>query len=90
MMAEREVKRMFVTREIAEREGLKVSDEEIEGVMMQTAAAMSQQQGIDIATAKEQLEKDGVPQRIGDRMLEEKVIQLLRDNAEVEEEKTSV
>lgn len=83
----REVKRMYLTREIARRESLEVSQDELGRRIQDLAAEMARARGVeDVAGVASVLGNEENRSRLLDRILEEKVVQLLREHAEVEEE----
>ena len=85
--AESQVKTFFIFEEIAEKEKLSVSEEELNQFIEALAARQGQK---DAASFRRQLEKEQRLNSIYWQLTEAKVMQLLVDNAKIEEEASNV
>jgi len=83
-MAEREVRRMFMTREVARRASLEVTGPEVEERLGHLAAELIRERGLSEADAVEAVRTRETVHRVADRIMDEKVMSLLRESAEVE------
>jgi len=82
--AENQVKTFFILEEIAEKENLSVSEEELKQFIEVLAARQGQK---DAAGFRRQLEKEQRLNSLYWQLTEAKVMQLLVDNAKIEDEK---
>jgi len=85
--AENQVKTFFILEEIAEKENLSVSEEELNQFIEALAARQGQK---DAAGFRRQLEKEQRLNSIYWQLTEAKVMQLLTDSAKIEEEAGNV